>query len=53
LGNESGMGQNFVDMADIIRVVDPTRPIHYEGRKPLYANVTIEFWYHYNHVSIG
>ncbi|UHG90717.1 glycoside hydrolase family 2 TIM barrel-domain containing protein [Spirosoma oryzicola] len=34
LGNESDMGQNFRDMADIIRLIDPTRPIHYEGRKP-------------------
>jgi beta-galactosidase len=32
LGNESGMGQNFTDMADLIRIIDPTRPIHYEGR---------------------
>ncbi|MGF7215366.1 beta-galactosidase [Spirosoma lacussanchae] len=32
LGNETDMGQNFVDMANIIRLVDPTRPIHYEGR---------------------
>ncbi|GAB4010635.1 glycoside hydrolase family 2 TIM barrel-domain containing protein [Spirosoma migulaei] len=34
LGNETGMGQNFKDMADIIRLIDPTRPIHYEGRQP-------------------
>ena len=34
LGNETGMGQNFRDMADIMRLVDPTRPIHYEGRQP-------------------
>ncbi|MEZ0542892.1 glycoside hydrolase family 2 TIM barrel-domain containing protein [Fibrella arboris] len=34
LGNETGMGQNFSDMATIIKLVDPTRPIHYEGRKP-------------------
>lgn len=33
LGNESGMGKNFVDMGDFIRLADPTRPIHYEGRK--------------------
>ena len=32
LGNESGMGRNFTDMADIMRLIDPTRPIHYEGR---------------------
>ncbi|CAG5012796.1 Beta-galactosidase [Dyadobacter sp. CECT 9275] len=33
LGNESGMGQNFVSMADFIHLADPSRPIHYEGRK--------------------
>lgn len=33
LGNESGMGQNFTDMGDFIKLADPTRPIHYEGRK--------------------
>ncbi len=33
LGNESGMGENFKAMADFIRLADPTRPIHYEGRK--------------------
>ena len=32
LGNESGMGSNFMDMAQIIKLIDPTRPIHYEGR---------------------
>ena len=31
LGNESGLGQNFVRMADWIRQTDPTRPLHYEG----------------------
>jgi beta-galactosidase len=33
LGNESGMGANFTAMADFIRLAEPTRPIHYEGRK--------------------
>ncbi|NIJ55551.1 glycoside hydrolase family 2 TIM barrel-domain containing protein [Dyadobacter arcticus] len=33
LGNESGMGQNFTAMGDFIHLADPTRPIHYEGRK--------------------
>ncbi|CAG5071613.1 Beta-galactosidase [Dyadobacter sp. CECT 9623] len=33
LGNESGMGQNFTAMADFIRLADPSRPIHYEGRE--------------------
>jgi beta-galactosidase len=32
LGNETDMGQNFREMADIVRLIDPTRPIHYEGR---------------------
>jgi beta-galactosidase len=32
LGNEAGMGQNFQDMASIIRLIDSSRPIHYEGR---------------------
>ncbi|MCU0340411.1 MAG: DUF4981 domain-containing protein [Spirosomaceae bacterium] len=32
LGNESGYGTNFEDMAQIIRLIDPNRPIHYEGR---------------------
>lgn len=43
LGNESGMGQNFIDMANIIKVVDPTRPIHYEGRKPYTATSLTSF----------
>jgi beta-galactosidase len=33
LGNASGMGANFTAMADFIRLSDPTRPIHYAGRK--------------------
>jgi beta-galactosidase len=33
LGNESGMGVNFTAMADFIRLADPSRPIHYDGRK--------------------
>jgi len=33
LGNETSMGQNFTDMANIIKLIDNTRPIHYEGRK--------------------
>ena len=32
LGNETGFGQSFEDMAQIIKLIDPTRPIHYEGR---------------------
>ena len=31
LGNESGIGENHVALADWIRAADPTRPLHYEG----------------------
>jgi len=31
LGNESGYGRNHDAMAERIRAIDPTRPIHYEG----------------------
>jgi beta-galactosidase len=31
LGNESGLGENHVLMADWIRNYDPDRPLHYEG----------------------
>ena len=31
LGNESGFGQNHEKMAEWIRQIDPSRPIHYEG----------------------
>ncbi len=34
LGNEAGYGPNFEAMADAIRGIDPSRPIHYEGRPP-------------------
>ncbi|TDB68842.1 glycoside hydrolase family 2 TIM barrel-domain containing protein [Arundinibacter roseus] len=32
LGNEASNGANFEALADFIRLADPTRPIHYEGR---------------------
>lgn len=31
LGNESGVGENHLFLADWIRAADPTRPVHYEG----------------------
>jgi beta-galactosidase len=31
LGNEAGVGENLGHMADAIRALDPTRPLHYEG----------------------
>lgn len=30
LGNEAGMGQNFKDAYNLIKKMDPSRPIHYE-----------------------
>jgi len=32
LGNESGQGTNIVDMGEICRRMDPSRPWHYEPR---------------------
>ena len=43
LGNESGMGENFTAMADFIRLTDPTRPVHYEGRKDYKPNTLSNF----------
>ncbi|GAB3694175.1 glycoside hydrolase family 2 TIM barrel-domain containing protein [Spirosoma flavus] len=43
LGNETGMGQNFRDMADIMKLIDATRPIHYEGRQPYNATSLTNF----------
>ncbi|MBN2368900.1 MAG: DUF4981 domain-containing protein [Vicinamibacteria bacterium] len=37
LGNETGLGRNFEEMAAAIRAVDPTRFIHYESVNPAYA----------------
>ncbi|WP_369370468.1 glycoside hydrolase family 2 TIM barrel-domain containing protein [Promicromonospora sp. Populi] len=31
LGNEAGVGRNISAMADAVRALDPSRPIHYEG----------------------
>jgi beta-galactosidase len=31
LGNEAGAGRNVAVMAETIRALDPTRPLHYEG----------------------
>ncbi|MEC5423448.1 beta-galactosidase subunit alpha [Virgibacillus sp. C22-A2] len=31
LGNESGFGHNFREMAKVCREIDPTRLVHYEG----------------------
>ncbi len=40
LGNESGAGQNFMDMYNAAKAIDPTRLIHYEGdRNASYSDV--------------
>ena len=31
LGNETGIGENHIALADWIRAYDPSRPLHYEG----------------------
>jgi len=31
LGNEAGGGRNITAMADAVRALDPSRPVHYEG----------------------
>ena len=37
LGNETGLGPNHFAMAEAMRAVDPTRPIHYESRNDFAA----------------
>ncbi|MDX2248346.1 MAG: glycoside hydrolase family 2 TIM barrel-domain containing protein [Bacteroidia bacterium] len=34
LGNETGIGENHYSMAEAIKKIDKTRPLHYEGREP-------------------
>ncbi len=43
LGNETGDGDNITAMADSIRRIDPTRPIHYESRIEDYGKVPSGF----------
>ena len=33
LANESGIGRNLMIMGDVVRRIDPTRPISYDGRE--------------------
>jgi len=37
LGNEAGVGPTFDEMADTMRILDPTRKIHYEPVDPPYS----------------
>tara|TARA_R110002050_G_scaffold286121_2_gene436339 strand:+ start:112788 stop:116378 length:3591 start_codon:yes stop_codon:yes gene_type:complete len=32
MGNEGGNGQNFHEIANLARTLDPTRPVHYEAK---------------------
>ncbi len=43
LGNETGDGENISAMADTIRRLDPTRPIHYESRIENYGKMPSGF----------
>lgn len=43
LGNESGIGKNFYAMADAMKTIDKTRPIHYESVNPAYADLPSHF----------
>jgi beta-galactosidase/beta-glucuronidase len=43
LGNETGVGPNFYTMADSMRLLDPTRPIHYESVTPAYTDQPSHF----------
>jgi beta-galactosidase len=35
LGNEGGNGENFTEMYKLAKKLDPTRPIHYEGKNKI------------------
>lgn len=35
LANESGIGRNLMIMGDVVRRIDPTRPISYDGRETI------------------
>ncbi|MEZ4825055.1 MAG: glycoside hydrolase family 2 TIM barrel-domain containing protein [Bacteroidia bacterium] len=43
LGNETSIGENFFTMADAMKAIDNTRPIHYEGREPYNQQTAPEF----------
>lgn len=43
LGNETGVGPNFYAMADSMRIIDPSRPIHYESVTPAYSEQPSHF----------
>ena len=43
LGNESGTGVNFHAMAEAMKAIDNTRPIHYESQNPPYVKKLSEF----------
>ncbi len=46
LGNESGMGENHIAMAEYLRARDDTRLIHYEGANAMYLKKRDEMRYY-------
>jgi beta-galactosidase len=53
LGNEAGVGENLGRMADAIRTLDPTRPLHYEDdRSCQYTDVYSRMYAHPNEVDL-
>lgn len=43
LGNETGIGENFYDMANAMKAIDDSRPIHYESREPYNQQTAPDF----------
>lgn len=53
LGNEAGVGENLGHMADAIRTLDATRPVHYEGdRSCQYTDVYSRMYPHPDEVDL-
>ncbi|MFX1379656.1 MAG: glycoside hydrolase family 2 TIM barrel-domain containing protein [Promethearchaeota archaeon] len=46
LGNEAGMGDNFIKMKEATLLIDSTRPIHYEGDVNQEVSDVISFMYY-------
>lgn len=49
LGNEAGNGNNFYEMANFIKSVDPTRLVHYQGYNSV-ADMESQMYYSVNSV---
>ncbi len=44
LGNESGYGSNMLSNYNLIKSIDPSRPIHYEGSTNANTNQATDIW---------